>query len=347
MPVCRGRAGVLAAALAAVVAAGAAPVAEAARLDDGRSKIRFDARTFGALADAGIVVATGAPARAGRLRAAFPITGGDADPVSGRGFYSHRGTLAFTDGGKRIVELQQLRVSVGHVSTVTARLGDTRITIAHLRGTPRVAHDSDRVRLRGLRLRLTSTAASALNEALRTDVFAPGARLGRLDTRAHLSQLVLTAGYTALTADPATVRALEADGVTLSPLRGTRVGRRGDVILPLVSGLVERTTLVGRIRHAGGLVFRKGDREVAIANFDIDVTRAPSLTALTAAGRLTMADVVLPDAPPDVDGDRMTVDGVGLTLTADAARALNRALGTTVFAPGVSLGTAVIRGVVV
>lgn len=330
-----------------VALAAAAPAAEAARLDDGRTRLRFDAATFQAIDSAGLVVATAAPARAGRLRAAFPIIGGDANPANGRGFYSHRGALAFTDGGDRIVQLQQLRTSVGgRHPLLTARVGNARITVAVLKGRAKVTHDADFVRLKGLRAVLTSTAADALNAALATDVFERGVKLGRVDTRAHLADLVLDGGYTGYTPDAGTITALEGAGITVGPLRGTEVGDRGDVILPLVSGIVERTTFVGRVRHAGGLVFRSGGREVAIANFNLDVTRDPVLTALTPAGRIEIATLELPDARPDVSGDRVTVDGVRLALTAEAARALNAALATTAFAEGVPLGTAVVRGVI-
>jgi hypothetical protein len=255
--------------------------------------------------------------------------------------------LAFATGrGKRLVQMQQLRVSIGRSNTLSARIGKIRITVAHLRGTPRTAHDADAAAISGLRVELTPRAAKVLDRVLKVKVFKAGQRLGTIAIEAHLAQLVLTSGYTALTPDAGTVQALAAQGITVAPLKGTKLGTAGDLILPLVSGLVERDTLVGRIRHAGGIVFSKGGTEVPVANFNLDVTRQPLLSSLTAAGRLDLADVTLPQTAPAVSGDRLTVEGIGLALTASAAAALNETFSTTVFTAGMPLGTAVTRATI-
>jgi hypothetical protein len=339
---CR-RAWALGVAVAAALTAAPAG-AQAARLDDGATRLTFAGATFGALRDARVEIATLTPATAGRLRATFPVTGGNLNPVSGRGFVSHRGTLVFrVRGTRRLAALSQLRVTVRDGGALTARVGGDRLTVARLRGAPRADHDADFARVGVGRLVLTPAAAAALNRALGVGVFAGGLRLGRLDVEAHLAELVLAGGYTALTPDAGTVAALTAAGLTLEPLRGTDTGSAGEVILPVVSGLVERASLVGRIRHAGGLVIRDGDTRVALANFNADVSRGAVLTALTAAGRLPVADLALPDAGAALAGRRLTVAGVGLTLTTVAAEALNEAFGTEAFAAGLPLGTAVIR----
>src|SRR4051794_13588533 len=233
------------AALVAALALGsallAAPGAQAARIDDGAARLRFDGATLGAIKRGGLLVATILPAEASRRAATFPVTGGDLNPATGRGFLSHRGVLAIaTARGRRIVELQQLRISTGTTSTLSARIGLRRITIAHLEGRLRAAHDAETTAIAPLRVTLTGPAARLLDRRLHVTLFKRGTLLGRLSFQAHLAQLVLTGGYTALTPDAGTVQALAAAGITLKPLRGTRTGSAGDVILPLVSGLVER-----------------------------------------------------------------------------------------------------------
>src|SRR4051794_5758446 len=202
------------AAVLAVAAAGAltvAPAAQAARLDDGAAKLSFNRQTIGAVKGAGVLVATILPAEASHLAATFPVTGGDINPATGRGFISHRGVLAFATGrGRRIVQMEQLRVSIGHSSSLSARIGKVRLTVAHLRGTPRTAHDADAAAIGGLRVELTPLAAKVLDRVLEVKVFRAGQRLGRLAIEAHLAQLVLTSGYTALTPDAGTVQALAA-----------------------------------------------------------------------------------------------------------------------------------------
>src|SRR3954451_20663980 len=106
------------AAMLAVAAAGAlavAPAAQAASLDEGAAKLSFNSRTLGAVKGAGVLVATILPAQSSDLAATFPVTGGDINPASGHVFISHRGVLAFATGrGRRIVQMEQLRVSIGH-----------------------------------------------------------------------------------------------------------------------------------------------------------------------------------------------------------------------------------------
>ena len=77
--------------------------------------------------------------------------------------------------------------------------------------------------------------------------------------------------------------------------------------------------------------------------FNLDVARQSVLTSLTAAGRLTVADLTLPTGPPSVTDTLLTVEGIRVTLTADAAVVLNDAFSTTAFTAGMPLGTAITR----
>src|SRR5690349_8017943 len=102
----------------------AAPAAHAARVDDGAATLRFDPDTLSVIKGANLLVATILPAEASKRAATFPVTGGDLNPATGRGFVSHRGVLAIaTANARRIVQFQQLRVNTGRTSTLSARVG--------------------------------------------------------------------------------------------------------------------------------------------------------------------------------------------------------------------------------
>jgi hypothetical protein len=112
---------------------------------------------------------------------------------------------------------------------------------------------------------------------------------------------------------------------------------------PVTGGAVDLGTLAGTIKHRGGIVFinlRNGKR-LTVSDFIID-TRTGTLTGRVnrTATRVPVFTLDLSAATVSASGHKVKVGNIDVRLTAVAAGALNQALGTSVFAGGLDLGTA-------
>jgi hypothetical protein len=142
--------------------------------------------------------------------------------------------------------------------------------------------------------------------------------------------------------------ALTSLGVSASATYPARL-RGAQAKFPIPTGEIDLESAKGEIVHNGGLNLTAGDLTVNISSFVIDTTGdAPVLTGLVKAndslvGRIALFDLQLTSAP-DVDQFRLfgklTIDGVAVTLTDEAAAALNDVFGVTAFAEGIPIGTA-------
>jgi hypothetical protein len=177
------------AALALVVLALSATAAQSAErhndntisLSGGKTWLKLDKGTATALSDAGVKVeATGAAEgpTAERPAFAFPIVGGkvDKDPLGGR--IVHSGGLSFSADSESVV-VKRFVIDLDR-GVLTAKVAGTGQRIALLRlGAPDGAKvGAGRIVLRGVDAKLTAQAATALNEALDTDLFKGGLLIG-------------------------------------------------------------------------------------------------------------------------------------------------------------------------
>jgi len=145
------------------------------------------------------------------------------------------------------------------------------------------------------------------------------------------------------------VTGLALAGVTVAPLKpaatvssATRFPiTQGKLILSKANNVVTGAT--GGVNHVGGLLLTSGDKSarvrnlVVVANLVSGSPDASKLTAQVNGKRLDLATITL--GTVRVSGSTVTVPVATITLTADAAAALNTALGTSL-AGGASLGTA-------
>lgn len=135
---------------------------------------------------------------------------------------------------------------------------------------------------------------------------------------------------------------------TLFPttLRGTRVS------FPITDGTLDRQTLRGEIVHNGGLRLTRGNTKVKLKSFIIDTTGSGIvLTGLVSAngtvvGRIPLFNLQLPSnlSSGNLSFDRVTLNGVAVTLRPEAASALNAVFQTNAFVAGFGIGTASVRG---
>jgi hypothetical protein len=160
----------------------------------------------------------------------------------------------------------------------------------------------------------------------------------------------LTGGTTTVTTGPGVAGTLLRAGIlpvaTPPGRQSFSVGRRGLVTsfsFPVTGGAVELTTLAGTIKHRGGIVFvnlRNGKR-LSVSDFVIDTTTG-TLTGRVnrTSTRVPVFTLDLSAATVSASGHQVRVGNIDVRLTAAAAGALNQALGTSVFAGGLDLGTA-------
>ena len=171
-----------------------------------------------------------------------------------------------------------------------------------------------------------------------------------LSSAAQAQTLKLAGGYTQLTTDPGTTKALVANKIVPLPVFPSWVvptSVNGQAALQyrfyINGGQIDGTTLAGEIKHSGGLKFvnfRNG-KSVTVRSFTIDTNTAQLTAWIPALG------VRAPILDLDLSGVQVTpgkvytkVGPVPAKLTAVAAGALNSSLGTSLFQAGIPLGTA-------
>lgn len=203
-----------------------------------------------------------------------------------------------------------------------------------------------------------------MNRSIRSTVLAASlAAVLSLPVAASAAPTVNTfAGNTQVTLSNEFVAALTTLGIAPSAeFPGSLVA--GRATFPIDAGEFDAGTAKGEIIHTGGLNLRRGGTTVTIATFTIDtIGTQPVLTGIVKAndsivGRLPLFNLSLPaltlpirpiQFPPPLAPQfaQVVIPGVGVTLTATAAAALNEAFGVTAFAAGIPIGTAVASALV-
>jgi hypothetical protein len=155
-------------------------------------------------------------------------------------------------------------------------------------------------------------------------------------------------GNTKLFVDAGTGAALGSLGIAVEPVDPARVTRRGAFRFPITGGEVNAKTLVGQIRHSGGLAFVQASSgtRVEVTDFNIDIDANPTLTAKVGDARVPLLSLDVTGLErKDRDG-AVVLTGIKASLTAVAAGALNDAFETTAFTEGLLIGTARVKAYV-
>lgn len=187
---------------------------------------------------------------------------------------------------------------------------------------------------------MTSLRAFALPAALAAAfAAAPALAAPTVNTLAGDTRVALSAEF---------LGALDSLGVSASPSYPARL-RGARATFPIPTGEIDLETARGEIVHNGGLNLTAGALTVNISSFVVDTTgAAPVLTGLVKANdslvvRIELFDLALGSAP-EVNQNplfgNLRIDDVAVTLTDEAAAALNDAFGVTAFEEGIPIGTA-------
>ena len=153
-------------------------------------------------------------------------------------------------------------------------------------------------------------------------------------------------GKTLLKVDKDTAAALSDAGVKVEATgaaEGPTAKHPYTFAFPIVGGKVEKDPLGGKIVHSGGLSFSADSEKVVVKRFVIELDRGV-LTAKVAGTGQRIALLRL-GAPEDVkvSSERIVLKGVDAKLTAQAAKALNEAFDTDLFAGGLLIGEATVN----
>ncbi len=327
----------LVACLAVAAPAGAATV----RLAGGYTTLKLYPSTAAALTSLGVKVSVVRPATVSHGGISFPITGGRIDPATAAGVIEHSGGLELSAGGTH-VRLTRFTVKVGAHSSLTALVGGRRVKIINLDTShARITRSGLGTHVTDVRATLTSLAAQALNGAFGVHAFKGDLPLGTVSVHAVPAQFIIVKGSTTLALDPGTATALSGLGVSVAPIAPAAAGSAG-IAFPITGGLVNARTLVGQIRHSGGLELKAGSTTVDLRSFFINVDAHPDLTALLGSARTSILSLDLSGLTEHVSGQTITLGGVVAKLTAGAAAALDKAFGTSVLTGGLVVGRATV-----
>ena len=334
------------------------PTDDVLKLRGGATEVSLDAGAAAALQTLGVAVAPTGKAyatKSGAIR--FPITRGQVDAETLAGQIRHAGGLKLS-AGKTALVLDRYHINIDTNPDLSARVnrtGPDRIELFDVDTSGlSVGTEKGRTVLSGVKLTLSDTAAAALNATFGVDAFGEGLAIADATVRTKASarsvrvpmKLSLRRGFTTVALDPGTAGVLADNGVKVQPIGSARPGVSG-VSFPITRGTLANGTLAGEIKHRGGLRFAAGHTNVAVTSFGIDTRTG------TVSGDLYVNAAFVARAPLfnlGVDGLEtvqtrgfLRATGFGLTLTGDAADALNGAFGVDLFAEGLAVGTAKTR----
>ena len=161
----------------------------------------------------------------------------------------------------------------------------------------------------------------------------------------HNGNTSALSGKTWLKVDKDTAAALSEAGVKVEAVgaaEGPTAERPYTFAFPIVGGKVDKDPLGGKIVHSGGLSFSTDSEKVVVKRFVIDVDRS-ILTAKVAGTGQRIALLRLGAAESaKVGAERIVLRGVEAKLTTQAAKALNEAFETDLFAGGLLIGEATV-----
>ena len=138
--------------------------------------------------------------------------------------------------------------------------------------------------------------------------------------------------------NPAVSAALKRAGITVTDV-APATGKT-TLLFPVSAGQIVVATLVGTVDHTGGLTFSHIGKSVTLTNFVVN-TSTKQLTATIGGQSMPIFDLNLAALKRASGGHRTVVaSNIKLTVTSQAATALNSGLGVSTFKGGMNFGTA-------
>jgi len=157
-------------------------------------------------------------------------------------------------------------------------------------------------------------------------------------TTYHSARATVIGKRTDVVVNPAVSAALKHAGITVTAVAPATA--KTTLVFPVSGGQVVRATLAGTVDHTGGLTFSHSGKNVTLTNFVIN-TNAKRLTATVGGQSMPIFDLNRA-SPKRASGPHGTVvaSKIKLTVTSQAATALNSGLGVSAFKAGRNFGIA-------
>jgi hypothetical protein len=159
----------------------------------------------------------------------------------------------------------------------------------------------------------------------------------------------IVSGLTTVDLSPEFLEAINSLNITPSAVAPATVNLQGgQARFPVSGGAIDLSNLSGDIFHNGGLALEVTGTKASLLNFIIDLTgESPVLTGLVAVNddivdRIDLFNLQWPQMPQESENGTVVISDIDLTLTQTAADTLNNAFGTTGFAEGLTIGSAVV-----
>jgi hypothetical protein len=182
-------------------------------------------------------------------------------------------------------------------------------------------------------------------------VIGPIAGTASASTVTKSAQVRLTGGDTTVTTAPGIAATLLGNGIvpvaTLPGTEGATIGRGGVAVrftFPVTGGWLNAGKLTGTIWHQGGILFADvpAGKQIEVSDFVISVRQGVLTAEVNGNPKVRVPLLRLSLAHAAIHSGRhyVQISGIVLTLTSTAASALDATFGTTLFKPGLELGTA-------
>jgi len=177
-----------------------------------------------------------------------------------------------------------------------------------------------------------------------------GTTAASASTATKSAQVRLTGGETTVTTAPGIATTLLGNGIVpIATLPGTEGAQLGGGVavrfaFPVTGGWLNTAKLTGTIWHKGGILFADvpAGKQIAVSDFVINVHQGVLTGAVNGNPkvRVPLFQLSLAHATIHKGWHNVQIRGIVLTLTGTAASALNSTFGTSLFQPGLKLGTA-------
>lgn len=175
--------------------------------------------------------------------------------------------------------------------------------------------------------------------------------------------LELRSGQTTVALAQEFLNAATTLGVRVAPLAEGQIrvrNNRTSAVFPVTNGSVDTGSLRLEVFHSGGLSLTAGDTVVTLEQFAIENTVDGNLRLKgivtangTMVGEVPIFDLTLTESPSARPGNLLRSDillggnlrlaGVRVTLSGEAASALNSVFNVTAFSRGLNIGTATVE----
>ncbi|MFT4036351.1 MAG: hypothetical protein QM679_12330 [Patulibacter sp.] len=289
----------------------------------GRADLKLGGKTTKILKRAHVKVRVSGGGTATKTKVMLPITSSSTSAIT------FAGTLKF-GSGKRAVLLKQLSLDRAQ-GLLYASVNGTRVPFFLVEmGTLKQRSDGLDQVLSSIKIKFSALGASVMASHAKLKV-GTGTIFAAATFTLQEAAVRLAAGAT-LTAGGAVQVATQLPAQTGSAWQ-----------LP-VTNAGGKVSLTAPITLSGGLQFTGATGTLTFTGFTLDPVAGVWYAEQSPSGRLPLFTVDRTAAKSVKRGAQLIVSGLALSLTAEAAAALNAALGTTAYSAGTAAGTATIVG---